>query len=458
MAKDMTQGKEWKLILSFTLPLIGGNLLQQIYSLADTIIVGNFAGQNPLAAVGTSFPVTFLLLALATGLTNGVGIMASQFYGAKDADSFRRNLSTGCFTLLGAGLLITVLGILLSRPILSGLLRVDESILDDALLYLRIYCVGLVFQFAYNTFAAILRSIGDSRSTMYFLMVATVLNIVLDLIFVQFWTVAGVAWATVIAQAVSAIVAGIYLFRKVELARFHRGQFRFDREMFQTSLRLGVPTSIQQCSVGLGMVLMQRLINSFGVDVTAAISASMKLESFAMVPIMMFYMGLSNFTGQNMGAGKLDRIKRGYHQSLVMAMVTCAGIVLLLIFAGPYAVGFFNMNEAATAVGIEYLQTLAGFFLIFCLMYITNGVLQGSGDVAYPTAGSMTSLAIRVIVANVMATVPSIGYRSVFWSIPVGWVFGTAIVVIRYLSGKWKTKRIVTAPAQGQEENTEGAV
>ena len=427
MAKDMTTGKEWKLILSFTLPLIGGNLLQQIYSLADSLIVGNFAGQNALASVGTSFPITFLLLALATGLTNGVGVMASQFFGAKNADAFQKNLSTACFTLLGAGILITILGVLTSRPLLAGLLQADALILDDALLYLRIYCIGLVFQFAYNTFAAILRSIGDSRSTMYFLLIATVVNIVLDLIFVQFWQVAGVAWATVIAQAVSAITAGIYLFRKVELAKFHKGQFRFHKEM-------------------------QRLINSFGVDTISAITAAMKLESFAMVPIMMFYMGLSNFTGQNMGAGKLDRIKRGYHQTMVMAMITCAGIILLLIFAGPYAIGLFHMNEAATAIGSEYLRTLAWFFLIFCVMYITNGVLQGSGDVAYPTAGSMTSLIVRVIVANIMATFPAIGYRSIFYSIPIGWVCGTSIVFIRYLTGKWKTKGVVRTGTQTAKE------
>ena len=200
------------------------------------------------------------------------------------------------------------------------------------------------------------------------------------------------------------------------------------------------------------MVLMQRLINSFGVDTISAITAAMKLESFAMVPIMMFYMGLSNFTGQNMGAGKLDRIKRGYHQTMVMAMITCAGIILLLIFAGPYAIGLFHMNKAATAIGSEYLRTLAWFFLIFCVMYITNGVLQGSGDVAYPTAGSMTSLIVRVIVANIMATFPAIGYRSIFYSIPIGWVCGTSIVFIRYLTGKWKTKGVVRTGAQNAKE------
>ncbi len=443
MAKDMTEGREWKLILAFTLPLIGGNLLQQIYSLADSLIVGNFAGQNALAAVGTTFPLTNLLLALATGLTNGVGVMAAQYFGAKDAPSFRKTLSTACFTLLAAGILITILGIALSRVLLVGVLRTDELILNDALLYLRIYCIGLIFQFAYNTFAAILRSIGDSRSTMYFLLVSTVLNIVLDLIFVQFWAVAGVAWATVIAQGVSAVMAGIYLFTRIDLARFHRGEFVFNRQSFSTSLRLGIPTTLQQCSVGLGMVLMQRLINSFGVDTISAITAAMKLESFAMVPIMMFYMGLSNFTGQNMGAGKIDRIKRGYHQTMVMAVIACAVIILLLLFVGPLVIRLYNMNEAATSIAVEYLRTLAIFFLIFCVMYISNGVLQGSGDVVFPTLGSLTSLAVRVIVANIIATIPIIGYRSVFYSIPVGWVCGTSIVFIRYLSGRWKNKGVI---------------
>ena len=282
---------------------------------------------------------------------------------------------------------------------------------------------------------------------MYFLLLSTVLNILLDLIFVAHWGVAGVAWATVIAQGISAVTAGVYLFRRVELARFDKGDFRFDRTMFTMSLQLGIPTTVQQCSVGLGMVLMQRLINSFGVDTTAAITAAMKLESFAMVPIMMFYMGLSNFTGQNMGAGNISRIQRGYHQTMAMAMVACAGIILLLIFAGPYAVGFFHMNQAATAIGVEYLQTLAGFFLIFCVMYITNGVLQGSGDVIFPTLGSLTSLTVRVIVANLMALAPAIGYRCIFYSIPVGWACGTAIVFIRYLTGRWKQKGIVERAA-----------
>lgn len=443
MAKDMTTGKEWKQILAFTLPLIGGNLLQQVYSLTDTLIVGNFAGQNALAAVGTSSPITFLLLAMAMGMTNGVGVAAAQMFGAKDEKGFRRNLSTACFTLLAAAVLITAFGVATSRFFLEDLLRADEVILDDAIRYLRIYCVGLIFQFAYNGFAAILRSIGDSRSTMYFLMISTVLNIVLDLIFVRRWTVAGVAWATVIAQAVSALVAGIYLFKKISVAKFRKGEFVFDKRMFTMSLRLGIPTSVQQCSVGLGMVLMQRLINSFGVDTISAITAAMKVESFAMIPIMMFYMGLSNFVGQNMGAGKLDRVKRGYRQTLVMALIACAGIVVLILTVGPIAIHSFNMSDAANAIGVEYMQTMAIFFLVFCVMYITNGVLQGSGDVIFPTIASMTSLAVRVVTANIMALSSFIGYRSVFWSIPVGWFLGTGVVVIRYLSGKWKDKGLV---------------
>ena len=446
-AKDMTRGTEWRLILLFTLPLIGGNLLQQIYSLADGLVVGNFVSSAALAAVGTCTPLTYLLLALATGLTNGVGIIVSQYFGANDLKSLRRSVSTAIVTVAIAALLVTAIGLLASRWLLEGLLGTPENVLPMALTYLRIYCCGLLFQFAYNTFAAILRALGDSRSTLYFLLISTVVNIVLDLIMVQWWEVAGVAWATVIAQGISAVCAGIYLFKRVTFLRFGKGEFVVDGSKFRLAMRLGVPTSIQQCAVGLGMVLMQVLINSFGEDAIAATTAGMRVEQFAMVPIMMFYTGLSNFVGQNMGAGYLDRVKRGFRQTMVMTLLCCGGVILLILVFGKYAIGLFGMGPEAESMGIEYIQTLASFFLIFGVMYVTNGVLQGSGDVVIPTVASTTSLVVRVILANIMATVDWIGYRSIFWSIPVGWGCGAAIVLIRYFSGKWKEKGIVGKPA-----------
>ncbi len=200
---------------------------------------------------------------------------------------------------------------------------------------------------------------------------------------------------------------------------------------------------MQQCAVGLGMVLMQVLINSFGEDAISATTASMRVEQFAMVPIMMFYMGLSNFVGQNMGAGQLERVKRGYRQTMAMTL-SCGGrVIAVILLVGKYILQCFGLSAAAEAMGTEYIQTLAIFFLVFGVMYVTNGILQGSGDVMIPTIASTTSLVVRVVSANIMAYVLGIGYRSIFWSIPIGWFCGTAIVLCRYFSGKWKDKGII---------------
>jgi putative MATE family efflux protein len=345
--------------------------------------------------------------------------------------------------MLGAGVLITGVGYLLSRPLLTGVLNTPEDVLPLAMTYLRIYCLGLIFQFAYNAFAAILRALGNSRSTLYFLIVATVLNVVLDLLLARPFGVAGVAWATVIAQGASALCAGVYLFRAVPFLGQEAGQLRFDKGMFRLAMRVGVPTSIQQCCVGIGMILMQRLINSFGQDAIAATTAAMRVESFANVPIMMFYQGLANFTGQNMGAGKIDRVHRGYRQTMLMALICCALIIGVILLFCRQIIGCFGLSEGACLLGAQYLRALMAFFVIFCLMYVTNGVLQGAGDVAFPTIGSMTSLGVRVICANLLAAFTGLGYASIYTSIPVGWVAGTSIVVIRFLTHRWEKKVLV---------------
>ena len=443
MQKDMTKGSEWKLILIFTLPLMAGNFLQQIYSLTDGLVVGNMVGDLALSAVGIVFPVTFLLLAVAMGLANGCGVIAAQYFGAKDYPSLRRAVSTSILTMLGAGVVVTGLGYLLSKPILVGILNTSDEVLPLAMTYMRIYCLGLLFQFAYNAFAAILRALGNSNSTLYFLIVATVLNVVLDILLAPRFGVAGVAWATVIAQAASALCAAVYLLGTIPLLRYHKGAFTFEPDMFKLAMKMGIPTCVQQCCVGLGMILMQRLINSFGQDAIAATTAAMRVESFVMVPIMMFFQGLANFTGQNMGAGKVDRVRRGYRQTLFMALICCAVIIAVILVFCRQIIGCFGLGAAAQQLGASYLRTLVSFFVIFCLMYITNGVLQGSGDVMYPTIGSITSLAVRVVCANLLAAFTGVGYACIYISIPIGWAAGTLIVFIRFLTGRWEKKGLV---------------
>lgn len=443
LTKDMTKGTEWKLILFFTLPLMAGNLLQQIYSLADSLVAGNMVSETAISAIGVVFPVTYLLLAVATGLSNGCGVIVAQYFGAKDIPNVRRAVSTALITTLGASVLVTILGYALTTPVLVGVLNTPDSILPEAETYMHIYCLGLIFQFAYNAIASVLRALGDSKATLYFLLVAAVMNVVLDIALAPFFGVAGIAWATVTAQAASAVVSLIYMFKRISFLRYAKGEFTFEKDMFQLSMRLGIPTVIQQCCVGLGMVLMQRLINSFGEDAISATTAAMRVESFVMVPIMMFFQGLANFTGQNIGAGKLDRVKRGYHQTLIMAVICCAIIITVILVFCTQIIACFGLNEAACELGAQYLRCLVAFFIIFCMMYITNGVLQGAGDVMYPTIASMFSLAVRVISANLMAAFTPIGYGSVYFAVPIGWAVGLAIVFTRYLTGKWKEKALV---------------
>ncbi len=439
----MTKGTEWKLILFFTLPLMAGNFLQQIYSLADSLVAGNLVSDTALSAIGVVFPVTYLLLAVATGLANGCGVIVAQYFGAKDISNVRRAVSTTLITNLAAAVLVTGLGIALTRPLLVGLLNTPETILPLAKSYMHIYCVGLIFQFAYNATASILRALGDSKSTLYFLIVAAALNVALDIVLAPWLGVAGIAWATVTAQAASAVVSLIYMFRRISFLRYQKGEFTFAPDMFRLSMKMGIPTVIQQCCVGLGMLLMQRLINSFGQDAISATTAAMRVESFIMVPIMMFFQGLANFTGQNIGAGKLDRVKRGYHQTLIMALVCCAVIIAFILVFCTRIIACFGLNETACGLGAQYLRCLVAFFVIFCLMYITNGVLQGAGDVMYPTLASMCSLGARVITANLLAAFTAAGYASIYIAVPVGWAVGVAIVCTRYLSGRWKDKALV---------------
>lgn len=452
MTKDMTKGTEWKLILAFTLPLMAGNFLQQIYSLADSLVAGNFVGETALSAIGVVFPVTYLLLAVATGLTNGCGVITAQYFGAKDISSVRRAVSTTLFTTVGAAVLITILGYVLTRPVLVQVLNTPETILPEAISYMRIYCIGLIFQFVYNAAASILRALGDSKSTLYFLVIAAVLNVVLDIVLAPYLGVKGIAWATVTAQAGAALVSLIYLFKRITFLRYGAGEFTFDKSMFRLAMKMGIPTVIQQCCVALGMILMQRLINSFGEDAISGTTAAMRVESFVMVPIMMFFQGLANFTGQNMGAGNIERVKRGFRQTLVMALLCCVVIIALILVFCTRIIGLFGLNEEACSLGAQYLRCLVSFFVIFCLMYVTNGVLQGAGDVMFPTLGSIASLTTRVVVANLLAAFTAVGYASVYVSIPVGWVVGTSIVFIRFLSGRWKEKGLVNREKQGSAD------
>ena len=444
----MTEGSEWKHLLKFALPLMAGHILQQLYNTADSIIVGNFVGENALAAVGTCAPLTMLFVALAIGMSAGSSIVVAQCFGAGKYGELRRAASTAIIVLLGVGIVLSVVGVLTARPLLAHALNVNPVYLDQAVEYFAIYAMGLVFQFAYNIAAAILRALGDSKATLYFLLVSSVTNVVLDLVFVVVfhWDVAGAAVATVIAQALSAVVAMVYMFNKHEVLFFGKGEFRFYGDSAALALRLAVPTTLQQCVVSCGNLVMQRLINSFDhvyAGLTTGATAGMRLEGFVIIPILCLNTAAATFTGQNVGANKPERVKKGRYAAIIMGIaVTLITGGLALLFRRPL-VTMFGVGEQALVYGVMYISILAPSLLLFALHMTNAGVMQGAGDVGFNTFITLSSFLFRCILAYTLAYTTALEFRAVWYTIPLGWIYNVILGWSRFCSGKWKTKALV---------------
>ena len=444
MARDMTTGREGRHILAFALPIMGGLVLQQLYNTVDSVVVGQKLGDIALGAVGTCSALTMFAVSFAVGLTNGSSVIFAQLFGAKQLDKLRRNLSTAFCLLAALGLAISILGFCFARPLLKALAAPD-AILDMASGYFRIYCLGLVFQFVYNVAAGALRSVGDSKATLYFLCISSVVNIVLDLVFVIVfhWGVEGTAIATVIAQGVSALVSLFYMHRKYEFFRYARGEFAFDPSCCGQILKLGVPTMVQMCIVSGGNVLIQRVVNDLGTVALAANTAAARIENYMFIPVQSMNNGLATFTGQNVGAGKYDRVLGGRRQARYIIVPTALLISLLLwVFAKPL-IGLFGVTGEALTLGIQHLRFIAPFFVIFALYMSTAGVLTGSGDVLAAACVTLSVLGVRVAATYIFNYGFRLGFPSLYYANPIGWAFGFIVVWLRFRTGIWKTKAVV---------------
>lgn len=450
--RDLTQGGEARSVLLFAAPMLIGNVFQQLYNVVDSIVVGQFVGKTALAAVGASFSINFLLIALVAGIAMGSGIMIAQFTGARDTERVRRIISTTYIYLLVASLLITAIGLVAARPILV-LLATPADVLDQATTYLHIIFSGMLFQFGYNAVSAVLRGIGDSKTPLYFLIVATLVNIMLDLLFVAVfrWGVAGAAWATILSQAVSFVPALLWLQRsKLEVLRLEVKRLVFDRESFRHSLRIGLPSGAQQTLVALGFMVLNRIVNGFGTDVAAGFTAASRLDSFAGMPAMNFSMALTTFVGQNLGAGKPDRVKRGFLATLAISggfalLVT----VVMVFFRGPL-MRIFTTDARVIEVGSEYLVIVGSFYLLFSSMFITGAVPRGAGDTLIPMFITIFSLwLLRVPLAALLSSY--LGPRGIWWAIPIAWAGGFAASIVYYLSGRWMNRVLVKRPPPAVE-------
>lgn len=454
MTKDLTQGSALKGLFFFSLPMLVGNIFQQFYNIVDSIIVGNFVGSDALAAVGASFPVVFLSISMATGLSTGASVVISQQFGAKSIREMKITISTAIISLLALAAAIMLIGSV-GAPSLLHLLGTPENIMADSAIYLRIYFGGAVFLFLYNTLNAVYQALGDSRSPMIFLMVATVINIVLDYSFVVFFDmgVAGVAWATLIAQGVSAALAMFFLVRKLRaIPNDQEGRHMyFKKQSLQRVLRIGIPSMIQQSLVSLSMMMMQGLVNSYGSDLVAGYTAATKIDTIAMMPMMNFSNALSTYTAQNVGAGKEERVKDGYKAIMLMTFIFCLMVTVVVHFFGPNLIGIFmdsNKSAAVIEYGVQYMQVVSTFYLLMGILFASNGVLRGSGDMGAFLCSSMTNLFGRVACAYGLNALTG-NCSVIWWSIPMGWLLGGIISVARFLSGKWKGRALVTRANTG---------
>lgn len=445
---DMTEGKPWEKIVIFTIPMLIGNVAQQLYNTVDSIVVGKYVGDNALAAVGSASPILNLLLVLFMGISVGAGVMVSQYFGARNRKELSLTIGN-CITLTAiASLIIMLVGSLGIRPLLE-LLHTPESILDWCDSYLMILIIGIAGCAYYNILCGILRGLGDSISALVYLLVATVINIVLDLLFVAGFQmgVAGVALATVIAQAISAVLCILKLCRMKEIFDLKPKYLKVSGRHTMTIIRLGLPSGLTQAIFSLAMIVVQSLTNSFGELVIAANVIIMRVDGFAMMPNFSFGTAMTTYAGQNVGARRYDRVEQGSRQGTLIAVGTSTAITCLILLFGKYLMEIFTNTTELVNLSANMMKILAAGYIAMAVTQCLSGVMRGAGDTMTPMWISLiTTVVIRVPLAYGLAyftrtpELPNGAYQSIWISLLSSWVMGAIITTIFYMRGKWKKK------------------
>lgn len=441
--QDLTTGKEGKLIFQFAAPMLLGNIFQQLFSVVDSIVVGNFIGKEALAAVGASFPVIFMMISMIIGIVMGTTVVISQYFGAKDYARVKRAIDTMYIYITVAGIVATAAGLLLAEPLLR-LLGTPEDIMPQATQYLRIYFSGIIIFFGYNGTSAALRGLGDSKTPLYFLIIATVANIILVLLFVAVFKlgIAGAAYATLLANGIAFGLAIYWLNKTHKLIRIAITGLHFDREIFRQSIRIGLPTGIQQTLVAIGGMALLSIVNTFGTNVLAGYSVASRLDNMAMIPAMSFSQALSTFVGQNIGAKKIERIRTGLISTVKMSGIVTIATTLIIIFFGHVLMSLFTNDREVIRLGDQYLTIVSSFYILFTLMFIYNGIMRGAGDTFIPMFFSLISLwLIRIPLAWFLSR--RLGAEGIWWAIPAGWFIGLSLSFGYYKTSRWKKKSVV---------------
>ena len=438
--KSMVEEAPWKSIIKFALPVMLGSLLQQLYNTVDAAIVGHFGNKTALAAVGTTGSIAFLFLAIAIGFSAGNGVLVAQYYGAKDEEKVKSNAATGITLLMVLGAIVSILGIAAAKPIFKYILDVPSKNLNQSILYFRIYAVGLILQYGYNIFSSIPRSVGDSLATLIFLLLSSVINVLLDFLFVAGfkWDVAGAAVATVLSQLISFLAAYVYMRKRYAVFRFKWSDYNLELKKVLSTIKVGLPIALQMVVISCGQTLIQRVVNQFGEYMMASFTAAQRMEMYINIPCMAMQTTMATYAGQNIGASRLDRVNKGLRQAMVINMVFTF-FIAVLIWIFPNAITqLFNLDAQASTYCVAHLRTIAILNLILAMYIPLFGVYQGAGHSMFPMIVAIFALGIRVMVTYLFRYSNVFGYTIIWWNSLFGFGTGFALTWLYYISKRWQ--------------------
>ncbi len=438
MVRDLTTGNPAKVLVKFTIPMLISVMFQQLYNIADSIIAGQFLGGDALASIGISYTITMIYMAIANGSNIGCSVVISQFFGNKNYSKMKTCISTSLISILFLSIVLTVSGLFFSSPLLVKL-NTPDTLFNASSDYLNIYTSGLFFLFLYNVCTGIFTALGDSKTPLFFLILSSVSNVTLDYILVKFTSlgVSGVAWATFIAQGLASLLSFITLILRIKKLNCGKAEI-FSFEILKKILFVAIPSILQQSFVSVGNIFIQGLVNTFGDIVVAGFSAAGKLNTFTITTLTALGNSMSSYTAQNVGAGKIERIKKGVKSLYIVSFVITTPLFILYNFCPDIMMRIFvNSNDVAIInAGVAFLKTVAPFYLFISIKLIIDGVLRGSGAVNIFMVSTFSDLLLRVVLSFLLS--PIFSQQGIWYSWPIGWLLATAISCAFYFTGMWK--------------------
>lgn len=437
-SSDLIHGSIAKSIFWFSIPLLVGNLFQQLYNTVDAYVVGNYVGKEALAAVGASSPIINMLIGFFMGLATGAGVIIAQYYGAEDSDRLKKAVHSSAALTLVMSVLLTVIGMIGTNPMLHAV-GIPADVFPESSTYLLIYFAGISFNLIYNMGSGILRAIGDSKRPLYFLVIACVVNIILDFLFVKYfrWGVAGAGYATLIAQAVAAVLVVVVLIRTDGPHQLVMKQIKFDMPILKKIIMIGLPTGIQQSIVSLSNVIVQSYVNAFGSNVVAGYSASIRIDGFVNLPLQSFNMAITTFVGQNIGAKQYDRVKKGSRSALWMTAAVIGAMAISLFFFGEEFIAIFNSEPAVVEAGRTMQLAFVPFYIVLPIVQIYNGVLRGAGKSSVPMYIMVFNFVILRQIYLFFVTQMTNEVYYVFLGWPVTWITCAIMFIVYYHKVNW---------------------